>query len=87
MHEVVCTGFSLFLLPLQALFELFQKADVLNPSLNCFVKFTMSLVDKVRIGTCNLAFVISNFAESQSGYSLQSSLVSLVLRLLQNFFQ
>ena len=57
MHEVVCTGFSLFLLPLQALFELFQKADVLNPSLNCFVKFTMSLVDKVRIGTCNLAFV------------------------------
>ena len=30
----------------------------IDPSLNCFVRFTLSLVDKVTIGTCNLASLI-----------------------------
>ena len=45
---------------------MFQQTDFLNLSLSCFVKFTLSLVDKVTIGTCNLASVILNFAESPS---------------------
>ena len=45
---------------------MFQQTDFLNASLSCFVKFTLSLVDKVTIGTCNLASVILNFAESPS---------------------
>ena len=31
--------------------------------LNCFAKFTLSLVDNVTIQTCNLASVIFNAAE------------------------
>ena len=46
------------------LFITFAGMIFLNPSLNCFVKFTLSLVDKVNIGTCNLAFIILNFLES-----------------------
>ena len=33
---------------------------LLNPSFNCFVKYTLSLVDKVTIGTNNFVLVILN---------------------------
>ena len=46
----------------------------LNPSLNCFVRFTLSVVDKVTMGTCSLASVILNFAESPVIGKLQSSI-------------
>ena len=49
--------------------------NLLNPTLNCFVTFTLSLIDKVTIGTCNLASVISNSVESPSLDSLQSTLI------------
>ena len=39
---------------------------------NCFAKFALSLVDKVTIGTCNLASVIAHFAESLSPDKIQS---------------
>ena len=64
---------------------LFQKIDLLNPSLNCFVKFTLSLVDKVTIGTCNLASVISNFAESPALRKMQSS-IQFNFVFLQSYF-
>ena len=46
----------------------------LNPSRKCFIKFTLSLVDKVTIGTCNLASVISNFTESPALGKIQPSI-------------
>ena len=47
--------------------------DFLNPLLNCFAKFKLSLADKVTIGACNLASIILNFAESPSLDQMQSS--------------
>ena len=41
-------------------------------SIICFVRFTLSLVDKVTIGTYNLASVILNFEESPAVYKMQS---------------
>ena len=43
------------------------------PLLNCFPNFTLSLVDKVTIGTFNLASVILNFPESQALNKMESS--------------
>ena len=58
-------------------------ADLLNSSINCFVKFTLSLVDKVTIGTCNLASVIFNFAKSPNLDKIQSSIKFNSRRILQ----
>ena len=38
----------------------------------CFARFTLSLVDKVTIGTCNFASVILNFAASPALDKMQS---------------
>ena len=53
---------------------LFQYAHLLNPSFNCFVKFTLSGVDKKTMGTCNLASVVSNFVEIPALDKVQSSI-------------
>ena len=50
--------------------KVFQQAGLLNPSPNCLLKFTLSLVNKVTIVTCNLASVILNFAESPALYKI-----------------
>ena len=47
---------------------------ILNPLVFCFVKFTLSLVDEVTTGTCNLASVILNFADSPALDKMQSSI-------------
>ena len=48
---------------------------MLNTLLNCFVKFTLSLVDKVTVGfTSNLACVILNFSEPPALDKMMSSI-------------
>ena len=44
-----------------SLFGTHSKKSLLNPSSNSFASFTLSLLDKVTIGTYNFLFVISNF--------------------------
>ena len=48
---------------------------MLNTLLNCFVKSTLSLVDKVTVGfTSNLACVILNFSEPPALDKMMSSI-------------
>ena len=74
MHEVVRIGFFTFLLHCSLSLITFPIDSLLNPSLNCFVRFTLSLVDKVTIETCDLMSVISNFAEFPALENIQCSI-------------
>ena len=51
-----------------------QSNPMLNPSLNCFVRFILSVVDRLTIGTWNVASVILNFAEFLALDEMQSSI-------------
>ena len=58
----------------EIVWKLFHETDLLNPALNCFVRFTLYLVDKVTIETCNLASIILNFGKFPALDKMQSSI-------------
>ena len=57
----------------------FQQTGILNPSSNSFTSFTLSLLEKVTIGTYNFVFVILNvvavIVDRVELHSLYSSLI------------
>ena len=45
--------------------------DLINPSSNRFISFTLSLLDKVTTGTCDFVFVILNSVTLSIAYITQ----------------
>ena len=62
-----------------------MKIDLLNLLLICVAKFTLSLVAKSTIGTCNLASIILNFSESPPLDMMQSSILFYGTTILMIF--